>query len=102
MATIIWGVINPDGSIQSGSKTNGSYNFNIVHQSSGVYQIQFDDDFNVMPAMVGSQVLFGNLAQSPLDNVVFPYLNENGATAITGDSNGSHTDRHFSFIATGD
>lgn len=102
MATIIWGVVKADGTILSGSTGNGTgYNFNVVNQSAGVYQIQFDDDFDATPAITGSQVLWGNLGQNSLDNIVFPYLNENGATAIVGDSNGSHQNRSFSFIAIG-
>ncbi|SHM24441.1 hypothetical protein [Roseibium suaedae] len=102
MSTIIWGVVKADGTILSGSTGNGTgYNFNVVNQSAGTYQIQFNDDFEGMPAITGSQVLWGNLNQSPLDNVVFPYLNQNGATAIVGGAGGDHTNRSFAFIAIG-
>ena len=92
----IWGTVNANGTILSGS---GDFSVNRV--DNGQYQIQFNDDFAATPAMVGSQVLYGKLSENPVDNVVFPFLNKNGATAITGDSEGKHTDRSFSFIATG-
>lgn len=93
---IIWGVVNANGSIASSSG-----DFAVSRTAAGQYQIQFNDDFNQTPAMVGSQVLFGGLNESPLDNVVFPFLNKNGATAITGDAGGKQGDRNFSFIAIG-
>ncbi|MGL3606961.1 hypothetical protein ACSV9I_10635 [Rhizobium sp. G187] len=92
----IWGTVNANGTILSGSG-----DFAVSRTANGQYQIQFNDDFTVTPAMVGSQVLYQGLNENPIDNVVFPFLNKNGATAITGDAAGNHGDRSFSFIAIG-
>lgn len=92
----IWGTVNANGTILSGSG-----DFAVNRTGNGQYQIQFNDDFSATPAIVGSQVLFGNQGESPLDNIVFPFLNKNGATAFTGDSKGNVGDRSFSFIAVG-
>ncbi|MEJ8474656.1 hypothetical protein [Roseibium algae] len=100
--TTVWGVVNADGNIKSGSQDrDGNNNFKIVKAATGTYQIQFNSSFSAIPAIIGSQVLWGNLNQSTLDNIVFPDLNKDGATAIVGDASGNPTDRHFSFIAKG-
>ncbi|NSZ17882.1 hypothetical protein [Agrobacterium vitis] len=92
----IWGTINANGTILSGSG-----DFAVSRTGNGQYQIQFNDDFSATPAIVGSQVLGGSLSQNPLDNLVFPFLNKNGATALTGDAHGNQGDRNFSFIVIG-
>ncbi|MFD1746842.1 hypothetical protein ACFSE1_15305 [Rhizobium helianthi] len=93
---IIWGNVNADGSIHSGSG-----DFAITRTDNGVYMIQFNDDFTTTPAIVASQVRWGDIGQKTADNVVFPFLNKNGATAITGDNSGNRTNRNFAFIAIG-
>lgn len=92
----IYGVVGPNGAVLSG---NG---FAVTRIDNGEYQIQFNTPFSRIPAVVGSQVLFGKEGQDTRDNVIFPFLNTNGFTAITGDSGGSHKDRNFAFIATGE
>ena len=96
MATMtVWGVVNKDGSIGAG---NG---FSITHQGNGEYIISFSPAFSGMPAITGSQVNYGDQGQNTRDNVVFPFVNNGSATALTGDGGGSRTDRSFSFIAIG-
>ncbi|TRV43980.1 MAG: hypothetical protein EWV53_22765 [Microcystis panniformis Mp_MB_F_20051200_S9] len=73
----------------------------MTHQSNGEYIISFSPAFSATPSIVGSQVLYGQQSQKPLDNVVFPFLNSGAATALTGDSEGNKKDRSFSFIAIG-
>lgn len=91
----ISGVVNANGSIASGS------GFSVTRQTTGQYVIDFTQAFSELPAIVGSQTQFGNIGQNTRDNVVFPFVSNGSATALTGDSNGSHTDRSFSFIAIG-
>jgi|LakMenEpi03Aug12_release.lakeMendotaPanAssembly.Ray.scaffolds.fasta_scaffold592826_1 hypothetical protein len=92
----LWGVVNKDGSIKS---SGGG--FTITHQGNGEYIISFSPTFSATPSIVGSQVLYGQESEKPLDNVVFPFLNSSTATAFTGDSKGDQEDRSFSFIAIG-
>lgn len=91
--TSIQGVIGPTGNVVSG---NG---FAVTRTNTGEYQVQFKTQFAKLPAVVGSQVLFGGDNQDPRDNVVFPFLNSLGFTAIVGDSAGRRADRSFAFIA---
>lgn len=98
MATrFLWGVIFYDGTIWVGSG-----GFSVTRQTAGRYVIIFDPPFPHIPAIVGSQVNWGNDKQNTLDNVVFPVVNVNLATALTGATDGSHVDRNFSFIAVGE
>jgi hypothetical protein len=94
--TIIWGSINANGTIQSGSG-----NFNVERQSTGNYLIGFDTKFSVEPAVVGDQNNFNSSTQDPRDGVVFPFVTTNTFTALTADSGGKLTDRSFGFIAIG-
>jgi hypothetical protein len=92
------GTINADGSVKSA----GINGFTVQKQNSGQYLITFVPPFADTPAIVGSQTRFGNVNdENPSDNVVFPLLDNGSATAVTGDSDGNHRDRSFSFIARG-
>jgi hypothetical protein len=95
MATIVWGEINADGSILSGQ------GFESTRISTGQYSIVFTPTFPVTPAIVGSQTRYGNAGQNPVDNIVFPFVSNAQATALTGDNTGRLQDRNFSFIAVG-
>ena len=100
MATpiFVWGTIDANGTIVSGSG-----DFRVLKTGSGVYNITFNHHFSAIPAISGSQTRLGALGEWPTDNVVFPFLNENSATAITGNGSagGNQSDRSFSFIAVG-
>jgi hypothetical protein len=97
MATkTIYGTVASDGRIISGS------GFISQRQNNGTYVIDFEPGFSNIPAIVGSQTGYGNINENPLDGIVFPYLNQGSATALTGDSSGGKTDRQFSFIAIGE
>lgn len=91
----VWGVVNANGTVAAGS------GFTVTSQGSGEYIISFSPAFSSMPAIVGSQANFGSTSQDTRDNIVFPYVNNGAATALTGDSGGNHTNRSFSFIAMG-
>ncbi|MEO9899513.1 hypothetical protein [Nisaea sp.] len=75
--------------------------FSTTKKSTGEFQINCNDDFDVTLAIVGSQTSFGSDDQNTLDKVVFPFSNKNGATALTGDSSGNKSSRPFSFAAIG-
>src|SRR3981189_1133532 len=49
MTTIVSGIVNEDGSIQSGS------GFTTVHENTGLYQIIFNQKFPSSPAVTTSQ-----------------------------------------------
>jgi hypothetical protein len=93
---IIWGAINANGTISS---SGGG--FSVTRQGNGQYVISFRSLFQTVPSIVGSQTNYGNLGESPVDNVAFPLVDTGAATAITGDSQGNRQDRNFSFIAVG-
>ncbi|WP_417690825.1 hypothetical protein [Roseibium sp.] len=102
MATI-WGVVSEAGAMLSGSTDrDGNPAFKVANVSPGVYQIVFESTFPSVPAITGSQVLYGKTSEIPLDNIVFPLLDAEGATAVVGDSSGNLTNRSFSFIVAGD
>jgi hypothetical protein len=92
---ILWGSINGDGTI-----AGGSGGFWVGHQSSGIYVITFPA-FASPPVIVGSQTGSNNLSQDNREGMVFPWVNNNYAIAITGDAAGNQQDRSFSFIAIG-
>jgi len=92
----LWGTINADGSIASGSG-----GFNVILTQPGQYVISFQHLFTGLPSIVGSQTRFGSLGESSTDGVVFPQLNNASTVAITGDGGGNHQNRNFSFIAIG-
>ncbi len=92
---MVSGVIASDGSKVSG------HGFSVTSQGSGEYIISFSPPFSEIPAIVGSQVNFGSAGQDTRDGVVFPYVNAGAATALTGGSDGGHTNRTFAFIARG-
>ena len=93
---ILWGAINANGTISS---SGGG--FSVSHQGNGQYVISFRSLFQTVPSIVGSQTNFNNLGENPVDNVVFPIVDTGSATVITGDAQGNHGDRNFSFIAVG-
>jgi hypothetical protein len=95
MARIVWGTVNANGSPASGE------GFEVTKTASGQYNISFDPPFSGLPSIVGSQTRFGALNQNTSDNIVFPFLSNAQATALTGDNSGDHRDRNFSFIAVG-
>jgi hypothetical protein len=91
--TILWGSINTDGTIASGSG-----GFWVGRQGPGMYVITFPS-FAGPPAIVGSQTR--NRSVDNRDGVVFPWVNSNYAIAVTGNANGNQENRSFSFIAVG-
>lgn len=93
---IIAGVVRSDGWVISGGA-----DFKATRVNTGEYQIHFRNEFSDVPAVVGSQVLYQNDGQGTSGNVVFPFLNTLGFTALTGNGGGDHEDRSFAFIAAG-
>ncbi|MBB6252165.1 hypothetical protein [Nitrospirillum iridis] len=94
---IIWGNVSANGDIVSGSG-----NFLVSNTSGGHYNISFNTAFSQVPTVCGSQTMFGSSAEWPTDNVVFPFINNDSVTAITGlGTDGSQSNCSFSFIAIG-
>lgn len=94
----LWGQINADGSIAS---SGGGFKVFPQQNQPGVYLITFQTSFTTLPAIVGTQTMFGNVAESNTDGIVFPVVSTDGAYAKTGDGSGNAQNRSFSFIAIG-
>ncbi|OZH51655.1 hypothetical protein AFK68_29525 [Hydrocoleum sp. CS-953] len=106
MTRQIWGCVNANGSIHSGSIVNGSYNFVVSKIDVGVYEIDYDTQFSSPPVVVLTQNYknwndFGFENGWPADNAVLIAGNENKCKVLTG-SGQNHLDRNFTFIAMGD
>ncbi|MGJ4953736.1 hypothetical protein [Bradyrhizobium sp. HKCCYLS20291] len=98
----VWGVINPNGTIQQGS----SANFTVASTQTGVYTITFNPPFVNPPAIVATQCQFDSapgtpINESPSDGVACPQVTASNATVVTGNSTGAWTARTFSFVAMG-
>ncbi|MGI2031003.1 hypothetical protein ACRQ1B_01290 [Rhizobium panacihumi] len=93
---IIAGVVDGNGNIISGGD-----DFQVNRPNTGEYQINFYNGFSEIPAVVGSQVLYGSDQQSSADNIVFPFVSRLAFTALTGNGQGTHDNRSFAFIAAG-
>ncbi|MBV9451507.1 MAG: hypothetical protein JO345_37035 [Streptosporangiaceae bacterium] len=95
----IWGVVNANGTTKSGT------GFKVDHVGTGIYTILFDKSFNVLPAVVTTQLFPGNDPDShggdPRDNTVVAYIGNDRCRVITGQDNGDKEDRAFSFVAIG-
>jgi|SRR5581483_7567725 len=96
--TTIWGVVNADGSIASGT------GYKVDKLDSGVYTVLFNVSFNSLPAVVTTQ-LYPNERDTrggdPRDNSVVGYISTDRCRVITGEDDGDKVDRAFSFIAMG-
>lgn len=96
MATI-WGVVHSNGKILSGTGFT-------VHKDpgEGVYDITFVKAFPELPAVLATQ-LFPNQPDSSggntKDNAVVVYIDKTYCRVVTGNENGHHTNRDFSFMA---
>lgn len=94
----LWGEINANGSIVS---SGGGFKVFPQQNQPGVYLIVFQTSFNAVPAIVGSQTMYGSIGESNTDGIVFPLVSTDSATAKTGDGSGNAQNRNFSFIAIG-
>jgi hypothetical protein len=95
MTTIVSGIVNADGSIQSGS------GFTTVHENTGLYQIIFNQKFPSSPAVAASQN-WNNVypgGGDTRDGAVPVYITPATTEIKTGNNGGTPADRCFSFIA---
>jgi hypothetical protein len=95
MTTIVSGIVNKDGSIQSGS------GFTTVKENTGLYQIIFKQAFASAPAVVTTQD-WNNVypgGGDTRDGAVPVYVTAATTEIKTGNSSGNAEDRCFSFIA---
>lgn len=97
---IEWASVNQDGSWASPGSHSGGVEVR-KDPEAGRYGITFKPPFQDIPSIVGSQTRYGDLRQATTDNVVFPALYKDSATAITGGGDGAHVNRPFSFIVIG-
>lgn len=101
MATTIYGCINADGSIRSGSS-----GFNPTKLEKGIYLITFCSCFCNTPAVVVTQNYpdwesFSSGGGSTRDNAVIIAVNKDKVKIKTGNGDGDPIDRNFTFIAIG-
>ena len=93
---IVWAEVGSDGELLSGAGCT------VLKTHEGTYQIDFTDNFSATPAIVGSQVNRHSPEEVTTDNVVFPFVTNSQATALTGNQSGDLSNRSFSFIAVGE
>ncbi|MDN7919233.1 hypothetical protein QZM99_14180 [Burkholderia gladioli] len=97
MASTVWGSVDQDGNILSGSG-----DFSVENPSSGIYKIIFENTFNGIPAVVATQNNWGKTSEQNTDGVVVPVVNNNYCNIVTGNASGSQQiNRAFGFIAIG-
>lgn len=101
--TIIFGNVNKDGSIR-----NGSGDFEVTYVGTGQYLIDFaDGSFQNPPAIVLTQNYrswtdFSYDGGDSRDNAVLIASDHSHAKVLTGNGQGGHEDRNFTFVAVGD
>jgi hypothetical protein len=98
--TILWGCVNGDGTVHSGS------GFTVSRSATGTYRISYDTPFSASPAVVLTQnyKLWDDFGYGGGDTRTGCLLVASDATqckVVTGDENGVHTNRNFSFLAIG-
>lgn len=95
----VYGIVSPAGDILSGS------GYLIDHPSTGIYTVLFSEPFNIIPAVVATQVypndIHNHTGYDTTDNAVILGIANDRCIIKTGDSHGGASDRPFSFIATG-
>ena len=96
MVNHAFATVNADGTPVSKHRAN------VNRIGLGVYEIFFEPAFSSVPAIVGSQTRWDHADQSSLDNIAFPFVSKDGATAVLGSNTGDRDDRPFSFIAVGE
>lgn len=102
----IYGNVNADGSIHSGSG-----DFQVIPEgTNGVYTLIFKQSFSSIPTVILTQKYsnspsnwtdFPSDGGDTRDNAVLIAVNQDKAKLKTGDSTGGGTDRDFGFMATG-
>lgn len=100
MAESLWGIIQPDAKIFSGS------GFRVDKTDVGVYTILFDTAYNSVPAVTATQIYPWPMDPSShggdtRDNVVVVFIATDRVRIHTGDNTGAATDRAFSFDVNG-
>ena len=88
----IWGVIDSNGVI-----TSGSGDFDCNRASKGHYDITFHTAFKDLPAVVAQVIHDGNTK----DGALTAALSTKGCTISTGEKDGSNADRRFGFTVVG-
>jgi hypothetical protein len=89
---IIAGVVNSDGSVQSGT------GFTSNRKKTGTYEVTFSSSFSDTPAVVVTEV--DNYDSNSTRRTGYIYnLGVNGFTVTVGNDEGDDRDREFTFIA---
>ncbi|MBP2339255.1 hypothetical protein JOF41_005433 [Saccharothrix coeruleofusca] len=94
VTNIICGIVNPDGSIYSGS------GFQVEKRSNGQYLITFSVAYAKVPAVVASTCTFSTLWNG-LDVSSVAHPSTSSCTVLTHDNVGNLADRPFTFMAAG-
>lgn len=99
---ILYGNVNADGTTYSGSG-----GFQCRHIGKGTYLIEFADAFASVPTVVLTQQYiawadFSYPGAGTKNNAMLVAVDEHACKYVTGNSDGSHTDRNCAFIAIGE
>jgi hypothetical protein len=94
----VWGFVSPEGNILSGT------GFLVDRSNTGLYSILFEHPFNVVPAVVATQVYPNDVSSQggdTRDNAVIVGIATHRVRVKTGNGEGKADNRYFTFIATG-
>jgi hypothetical protein len=91
----------------AGPDTKSGDGYQVIHESTGVYSVAFNQPFPSSPTVVVTQIQpnkFGETDEKdadPKDNAVVVAVDERRFKVMTGDKGGQRADRGFGFIAVG-
>jgi hypothetical protein len=92
------------GSVDPNGNTTAGMGFTVQQIAGGLYDVIFDQPFSSMPSASVTQIFPDpnfNPHGSSRDNAVINGISTSKIRVLTGDDNGSASDRHFSFIVMG-
>lgn len=106
---IIWGTIDPNGNIVSGTTfidSNGhvKYIFKVDKADTGLYTIILNGSFSTIPGVSTTQIYpddVNNKGGNTRDNAVLVGVRNDRFRVKTGNGDGNAENRFFSFIAIG-
>ena len=97
---MIWGCVNGDGTVASGSS------FTVERTSRGTYRITYTVPFSALPAVVLTQNYklwddFGYGGGNTRASCSLVASSTTQCKLVTGDEHGVNTNRNFTFLAIG-
>ena len=91
------GIVEGNGTI-----VDGTGDFDVRRESTGLYTITFRPSFNRIYGGAVSQIFYSNGdGGDTRDNALFVFLRDGDTRVKIGNSNGGASDRDFTFVVTG-